>query len=285
MLGVWLPCNGNATHGAESNDGWTSLFNGKNFDGWYVQIKDQKRKDDPAKYFQVEDGLIHVYKDQAAGSSVPNGYLATEKEYSHFRLRMEYKWGVKKFKPRMNAVRDAGLLYHVTPPDSVWPRCVECQIQEGDVGDCFTVRGVRVTTQVEIVPIKTPSGLKNLPRYKADGGETKTLGDSGIVRVVKSSTRERDGWNRIELVVRGNQESEHIVNGETVFHANELQELGSEARSTPLTPGEVDRRKWQPLTRGRIGLQCEYAEVFYRGIEIKELAEITADQNRSSQSP
>src|SRR5262245_20285083 len=214
--------------------GWTPLFDGKSFAGWYTQINKQPKGADPEKYFQVEDGAIHVYKDQPAGIDVPNGYLATEKEYSNFRLRMEYKWGDKKFKPRMTSKRDAGLLYHVRQPDSVWPRCVECQIQEGDVGDCFTVRGVQVESSVEVVPVQTPGGVKKLPRYKAEGGEVQRLGDSGIVRIVKSSTNERDGWNKIELVVRGSHESEHIVNGETVFRAKDLKQLGKEPRSTPL---------------------------------------------------
>jgi hypothetical protein len=251
--------------------GWTRLFDGKSFSGWYTQINKQRTGEDPQKYFQVEDGAIHVYKDQEAGTEVPNGYLATEKEYANFRLRMEYKWGEKKFKPRVMSKRDAGLLYHVRRPDSVWPRCVECQIQEGDVGDCFTVRGVQVESSVEVVPIETPGGMKKLPRYKAEGGEAQRLGDSGIVRIVKSSTAEHEGWNTIELVVRGSKEAEHIVNGKTVFRARDLMQLGSEPRSTPLKKGEVDPRKWEPLAKGRIALQCEYAEVWYRGIEIQAI--------------
>ncbi len=232
--------------------GWTRLFDGKSLHGWYVQIQKQKKNEDPAKFFQVDDGVIHVYKDQAEGTEVPNGYLATEKEYSNYDLRMEYKWGAKKFKPRMDVVRDAGLLYHLQQPDSVWPRCIECQIQEGDVGDCFTVRGVQLVTSVETVPIRTPGGVeKLLPRYKAeaDGGETHKIGDSGIVRIVKSSTHEHDGWNTVELIVRGSEGSEHIVNGQTVFKAKELSELGDHALSTPLKPGVVDKRTWQPLAR------------------------------------
>lgn len=257
-----------------SDQGWTRLFDGKSLHGWYTKIQNQKTNEDPEKYFQVDDGAIHVYKDQAAGTPVPNGYLATDGVYANFHLRMEYKWGEKKFKPRMNAVRDAGLLYHVTRPDSVWPRCVECQIQEGDVGDCFTVRGVRLTTSVEVVPIQTPGGVKKLPRYKAeaDGGVSQKLGDSGIVRVVKSSTHEHEGWNSVELIVRGSQGSEHIVNGETVFRAKELMQLGKQPLSTPLKKGEADKREWEPLAQGRIALQCEYAEVFYRKIEIRAIA-------------
>jgi hypothetical protein len=264
------PRDGQAARLADA--GWRPLFDGKSFAGWYTQINKQPKGADPEKYFQVEDGAIHVYKDQAAGVEVPNGYLATEKEYANFRLRMEYKWGEKKFKPRMKAKRDAGLLYHVRRPDSVWPRCVECQIQEGDVGDCFTVRGVQVESTVEVVPIETPGGVKKLPRYKT-GGEVRRLGDSGIVRIVKSSTHEHEGWNKIELVVRGSKESEHIVNGETVFRAKDLKQLGAEPLSKPLKKGEVDPRMWEPLAKGRVALQCEYAEVWYRGIEIQELGQ------------
>jgi hypothetical protein len=259
---------------AEKGDrGWTRLFDGKSFHGWYTKIQNLKKNEDPEKFFQVDDGVIHVYKDQVAGVAVPNGYLATEAEYANFHLRMEFKWGTKKFKPRMMAVRDAGLLYHVRPPDSVWPRCVECQIQEGDVGDCFTVRGVQVMTSVEVLPIQTPGGMKKLPRYKpeADGGEARKLGDSGIVRIVKSSTHEHEGWNTVELIVRGAKGSEHIVNGATVFRATELKQLGREPLSAPFKKGEVDRREWEPLAEGRIALQCEFSVVFYRNIEIRAI--------------
>jgi hypothetical protein len=61
------------------------------------------------------------------------------------------------------------------------------------------------------------------------------------------------------------------VNGETVFRATDLRELGSQPLSTPLKPGEVDKRMWQPLAQGRIALQCEFSEVFYRNIEIREI--------------
>ena len=263
------------TRVAEKSDGaWKPLFDGKSLEGWYTQIQNLKKNDDPEKFFHVEDGVIHVYKDQAEGTKVPNGFIATEKEYSSFDLRMEFKWGTKKFKPRMMAVRDAGLLYHVRPPDVVWPRSVECQIQEGDVGDCFTVRGARLTTSVEDAAIKTPSGVKTLPRYKAekDGGETRTLGNSGIQRIVKSSMVERDGWNVIEVAVRGSESAEHIVNGKTVCRARDLKELKpGDALADKSKPGAAES-DWVPLSRGRIALQCEYAEVFYRRIEIREIA-------------
>jgi hypothetical protein len=100
------PSDGRAT--AASDSAWVPLFDGKSLRGWYPQIQNQKTGEDPAKFFQVDEGAIHVYKDQVAGTAVPNGYLATEAEYANYHLRMQYKWGAKKFKPRMMAVRDAG---------------------------------------------------------------------------------------------------------------------------------------------------------------------------------
>ena len=46
---------------------------------------------------------------------------------------------------------------------------------------------------------------------------------------MKSSTHEREGWNTIELIVRGSQGAEHIVNGETVFRAKDLNAAGAAA--------------------------------------------------------
>jgi hypothetical protein len=112
-----------------------------------------------------------------------------------------------------------------------------------------------------------------MSRYKpeSDGGKAKSIGDSGIARIVKSSNREHDGWNTVELIVRGNQSVEHIVNGKTVFRATNLQRLEKPLSASPAKPADKAEQKWIPLTQGRIALQCEYAEVFYRNIEIRAI--------------
>jgi hypothetical protein len=243
--------------------GWIPLFDGKSFDGWYTYLQKHKKNEDPTKVFQAYDGVIHVYQDHSESDDVPFGYLATNLEYSNYHLRLEYKWGNKKFRPRAEQRRDAGLLYHLVGPDVVWPRCIECQIQENDTGDCFTVRGTQVTTSVEIVNIETPGGPKDLPRYKpeADGGVRQTIGQGTIARIVKSDTHERDGWNKVEVIVAGSEKAVHIINGHTVFEATNLSQLSA------------DNKNWGPLTKGRISLQAEFAEVFYRNIEIRPIPE------------
>jgi hypothetical protein len=100
-----------------------------------------------------------------------------------------------------------------------------------------------------------------LPRYtpEDEGGKPQKIGEGSIARIVKSSTRERDGWNTVEVIVRGSEDTVHIVNGQTVFAAKELRQLNS------------DKKSWEPLTHGRIALQAEFAEVFYRNIEIRPI--------------
>ncbi len=275
-LGLAEPAARESSH-ASSNGGWTRLFDGKTFHGWYPKFQNHKRGDDPGKYFQIEDGVIHVYKDQAEGSAVPSGYMATDAEYAYYHLKLEFKWGTKRFRPRATVRRDAGVLYHLVGPDVVWPQSIECQIQEKDVGDCYTVR-TRVDASVQMVSTETPTGMTDVPQYKpaADGGVVKTVGEGSISRIIKSDTPEHDGWNTVEVIVRGSEGSEHIVNGDPVLRAEKLRRLVTSAKGAAggvtASSGPADKN-WEPLGHGRIAIQAEFAEVYYRNIEIKPIPE------------
>ncbi len=63
----------------ESDEGWVSLFNGKNLNGW-------EQINGTAEY-EVEDGVI--VGTTAEGS--PNSFLCTKKHYSDFVLEFEVK--------------------------------------------------------------------------------------------------------------------------------------------------------------------------------------------------
>src|SRR5882757_13852 len=129
ITAIYFTLNALATEPTGTSGSWEPLFNGQRLDNWYIVINDSK-SDDANHLVQVEDGVIHMYKNAPAGSPQPAGYIVTKKEYSNYRLRLEYRWGVKRFAPRLNSQRDAGLMFHVVGKDGVWPRCVECQIQE-----------------------------------------------------------------------------------------------------------------------------------------------------------
>ena len=236
---------------APDNAAWKPLFNGKNLDGWYILLAGKKRNEDPDKIYQVSDGTIHVFKDTPLKTQTPIGVIVTDKEYSHYHLRFQYKWGEKRFPPREKIVRDAGLMYHMIG-DKVWPMSVECQVQEKDTGDLFMVFTRCQTT----VDPETKS------RYldKDKGGVEVTRGvANNVTRVIKDGTYEVPGWNTVEVIVRGD-EAVHIVNGKQNCRLWKMEQ-----------PGPKGGPEWIPLTKGRIAFQAEFAELQYRNIEIVEL--------------
>jgi len=214
-----------------------------------------------------------MYKDAPAGSPQPAGYIVTDKEYSNYRLRLEYKWGEKRFQPRLKTRRDAGIMYHVVGKDGVWPRCIECQIQENDVGDIFTVN-TRLATTVDpattnVVSIVTTNdaGLLRtnfavrptfLEPEKSGIPFVQGIGD-GIRRVIRNPMNEHEGWNAVEVIVHGD-EAVYIVNGKVNNRASKIQEKVN---------GE-----WVPLRKGKIALQLEFAEVLYRNVEVQEFGNV-----------
>ncbi len=243
-----------------------ALFNGHDLDGWSVFIDKQPAGSDAGQIFQVNDGVIHVYRSAAAGSPQPFGYIATKKLYSHYRLKLEYRWGDKKFQPRADAVRDSGLLYHVTEKEAVWPQSIELQIQERDVGDIFTVHTrVHSTVDPKQIPPDEPKQWGGAQYLESErGGVEHGIGGDWISRIRKAGTYEHEGWNTIELIVNGDR-AVHIINGQVNNRCSRFE------RPDPARPGE-----FLPLTEGRIALQAEGAEVFFRNIELTPLDPMAA---------
>ena len=207
-----LIANSAAASESTSNSDWTTLFNGKDLNGWQVVLTDTQAID-LGEVFQVHDGVIHAYKDATNGNAVKIGFIATDVDYSCFHLKLEYCWGQKRFEPRTTVKRDAGVLFHASRQEKVWPRCIECQIQEGDTGDCFTVFGAGVQTTVD--PAKLKQGTR-LFLSESDGGVTAFCGGPHIARVAKGADQEIDGWNTVEVIVRGHEEAIYKVNGHEV---------------------------------------------------------------------
>jgi hypothetical protein len=194
------------------------IFNGKDLKGWYSFLKNKGKNNDSNLVFTVNDGLLKITGQEF-------GYIVTEKSFTDFHLVVEFKWGEKKYPPRENVVRDNGICYYVVAADKVWPRSVECQIQEGDCGDFWLIDSVTaIVDGVQQGPTKNTRVKKKTDNEKPTGE-----------------------WNRVEVIaIKGN--CTHIVNGVIVNEATEVS-----------------------LRTGRILIQSEGAETYYRKIEIKEL--------------
>lgn len=248
MLG--LPSASVASEQKPENDGWVSLFNGKDFSGWYTYLDSGGKNKDSKGVFKVENGMIHILDVPMSNGKSDNGYLATTQDFSNVRIHAEYKWGVKR---ATEGKRNSGLLYLAVGPDAIYPTSLECQIEETDVGDLWIVNGASVTAFF-IAP--------SMPIYDDDmqaGTRVRSApGDS--LRVLKSGDFEnRDGWNTVEVIIQGDR-STHLVNGRIVNNARDIK------RPDPDNPSHMI-----PLTSGRILLEAEGSEIWFRDIRIKPL--------------
>jgi len=86
------------------------------------------------------------------------------------------------------------------------------------------------------------------------------MGDKtrGLFYQAREKMSEVDGWNTLELSVRGGR-AEHRVNGKLVNACENVRLID-----------EKDLEKTTPITKGRIALEIEAAELFYRNVEIRE---------------
>lgn len=246
---------------AGAQAGWTPLFNGKDLDGWYTFLQIHGRDSDPDGIVSVEDGMMHLYADTPEGATVAMGYIGTEQEYENYHLRLEYKWGTKKFAPRNHLPKDAGLYYHLFAEDAVWPKSLQFQIEEGGVGDLIALYGVQADTW--IAPETADAEMPTF-RHERDGGVPNVIGGTGIDYRKRAGMYELEGWNTVEVIVQG-ASATHILNGKRVNKCENIRFVDPDKGGAS-----------GPLTKGRIALEIEAAEIFYRNIEIRSLEEAPA---------
>jgi len=233
---------------AAADDGWIPLFNGKNFDGWYSFLRTNGKNHDPNGVFKVENGAVHIL-DVPEGKG-EDGYLSTIQDYSDVRIHTEFKWGTKR---NSEGKRNSGFLYLANGPDFIYPLSLECQIEETDVGDLWIVNGASVTAFF-VAP--------GFPMYDDDRNTgTRVSSVPGVsLRVLKSGDFEdRTGWNTVDVILDGNT-SQHLVNGRIVNSARDIER-----------PDPRDPTRMIPLKSGRILLEAEGAEIWFRDIRIKPL--------------
>jgi hypothetical protein len=100
------------------------LFNGKDLGNWVFQLKDPAA--DPAKVFTVENNVIHIKGD-------PFGYMRTKESYSDYKLHVEWRYPLE--------LSNSGVFIHGQGKDTIWLKCIECQLKAGSAGDFVCMNG------------------------------------------------------------------------------------------------------------------------------------------------
>ena len=249
-------------------DGWVSLFNGTDLSGWDTYIGPELSETGetlpgpPLGLNSDPDGVFSVVEVDGAPavriSGERGGGLSTVEAYGDYHLRLQFRWGEAMPWP-FKDLRDSGLLYHAVGPHGVdwgfWMRSQEFQIQEGDTGDYWGVAG----GIVDVPARRTEAG-----DYVYDpGGPLTTFRDGTEVgrHCVKDPGAERPtgAWNTLELYAVGGT-SVHVVNGVVTMVLSNSRQPEGEGTA--------------PLTRGKLQIQSEGAEVFFRDLEIRPVDRI-----------
>ena len=138
------------------------LFNGKDLNNWVFKLKDPSV--DPSTVFTVHNGVIQI-------GGNPFGYMRTKNTYSDYKLHVEWRWPSEP--------TNSGVFVHAQPPDSIWLRCVECQLKAGDAGDFVCMNGADMTERTD----KTKPFVKKL---------------------AASSEKPAGEWNTMEIICKSN---------------------------------------------------------------------------------
>lgn len=232
---------------------WTPLFNGKDLAGWTVKIRGHEPGDNFGNTFRVEDGLIKVRYDGYDKFDERFGHLYTNRAYSKYRLRVEYRFTGPQCPGGPGwATRNSGAMIHSQAPETMtkdqdFPVSIEVQFLGGDG------RIPRHTSNVCTPGTHIVRNGKLTKQHCVDSS---------------SKTYPLETWVTAEVEVHGDGTIKHIIDGETVLEYEKPQLDDSDGNGRRLIRDGVTLIK-----EGRIALQSESHPIEFRKVEIMPLDE------------
>ena len=159
------------------------LFNGRDLSGWTaVSSKPDVKTED---VWSVRDGAIHCVGH-------PAGYLRTNDDFTAFVLKFQWR--------TLKKGNSGCLIRCQAPPDKVWPKSVECQLETNNAGDIWVI---------DDFPIQFD------PPSRLEGRHVK--------RLHESSEKPLGEWNQYEITADGGGKLELKVNGVVQNVAHDVQ--------------------------------------------------------------
>ena len=243
-------------HADEGDSGqggeWIQLFNGKDLDGWTPKIRYHDVGENYKNTFRVEDGILKVRSEQYGEFNETFGHLFYKDNFSHYRLRVEYRFVGEQCQggPKW-AFRNSGLMLHGERPETMskdqdFPVSIEVQLLGGDGQKDRTTSNL-CTPGTNVVK----DGKLFLPHCTSSS----------------SKTYHGDRWVTAEVEVHGNGVIKHILDGETVlqYTSPQLDDRDEHAVELGKAAGTM------MLSGGSISLQSESHGVDFRKVEIMPL--------------
>jgi hypothetical protein len=257
---------------APNSDKWELLFNGKDLTGWDTYIGpdlDDKGKPITGVPIGLNNDLKQVFTvvkqngDRVIRISGENwGAISTKKQYANYHLQLQFKWGALIWGQKKGQKMDSGVLYHSVGKNGAdygaWMRSQEFQIEQGNCGDYWGVAG----------------GMADIPvikRYEKDyiynvGGMINTFAEGSKVgrHCLKGTDAEnpKGEWNTLDL----------YCNGDTSIHM-----INDKVMMVLYNSRQMDNGQPSALVKGKIQIQSEGAEIFYKDIKLLPITQLPVE--------
>ena len=170
-----------------------SLFNGKDLNGWHMDVPELDDNSEARKPFKVQEGRL-------VSLGTPRGHLITDEEFQNYRLEVEYRFP--------GTPGNCGVLVHASKPRALYkmfPKSIEVQMHHGNAGDFWCiVEDIHVHNMVE----------RRGPKEKWGITEGKAR---RILNLTDGSEKPLGQWNRMVIECVGD-EVKVWVNGDLVNH-------------------------------------------------------------------
>lgn len=236
----------------QSEGPWTSLFNGKDLQGWTPKIAGHALGVNDNDTFRVQDGLLTVSYDRYEAFDNAFGHLFYTAPFSAYRLRLEYRFvGDQAPGGPAWALRNSGIMIHCQPPETMgltqsFPVSLEVQLLGGNGKDDRTTGN-----------LCTP------------GTHVVMKGSLVTQHCINSSSKtfHGDQWVQAELEVRGGRLIRHLINGQVVLEYGDPQLDEGDADAQQLLKSGANKQ----VDQGYVCLQAESHPVQFRNIQIQAL--------------
>jgi len=202
-----------------------SLFNGKNLDGWHLDVPEMDTNKNIRPPFTVRNGVL-----VSLGS--PGGHLITNNVYQNYRLVVEYRFAGKP--------GNCGVLVHSSTPRALYgmfPASIEVQMASGDAGDFWCI--------AEDITV---------PDMEARRGPKENWGTTGdklrrIANLTDDSEKPVGEWNTLVIEAWGNS-VKVWVNGTLVNYGfNATANKGKIALQAEGSEVEFRKLEIRPITK------------------------------------
>ncbi len=257
-----------------TRDEWVPLLD-KNLSRWENYLSFAHRPDyngnvpkdasgspiQPIGYNKDDNRVFSIINDPGGPvlriSGEKYGCLFTRDSYENYHLILQVKWGSQKHEPRLTKLRDSGILYHSIGEAGVeywrsWMLSQEFQIMEGHMGDYWC----QANSAIDIRAYQSEGVMNRVADDKQPFVAFKKGSEAYCLRSGNYESPPGE-WTKLELICVAGK-SLHIVNGHVVM-------VLKDSRYTNENGQDV------PMRKGRIQLQSEAAEVFFKDIRIRPL--------------